>query len=332
MVLVSRAVVYPLILVLALCYCGFAQGRPGHPTPTQFEIGRHTFIDIGPPNDFYELLLVYPNPNGSTVERITLTPPGDACIQPAKIEVAQGVFDQPVAALLGKKDPCSIPEKELHRELKRCKKCLVFSGANVAMRFQCANQARIIRADILDRDMFDPAPNTPEHTSWTMQLLSRLDSILGPGVWERPIFPTPEETNTAVTALDSPTLAEIGSGKYDALFPGAPDKPSDLYRAAQISAPIPTVRLLDSTPVQPATFVVPLYPPLARLARIEGKVTFTVEVDRSGSPTEFAVETGHRLLRAAVEQAVAGWKFPTDASGQRVEASVEFRTNCPAKR
>ena len=42
--------------------------------------------------------------------------------------------------------------------------------------------------DILDRDMFDPPPNTPEHASWTMALLARLDRALGLGALERPIF------------------------------------------------------------------------------------------------------------------------------------------------
>src|SRR5208283_1602570 len=136
----------PLVFaVFVLCSCVLAQDRREPSLPSQFEIGRHTFIDVGPPNDFYELLLLRPIPNGTAVERITIAAPGDACVQPPKVEFAEGSLPEPVAALLGKTDPCAIPEKELHRELKRCKKCLVFSGANVALRFQCANQPRIIR-------------------------------------------------------------------------------------------------------------------------------------------------------------------------------------------
>jgi hypothetical protein len=36
--------------------CGFitAQDREQHALPDRFEIERHTFIDVGPPNGFYE--------------------------------------------------------------------------------------------------------------------------------------------------------------------------------------------------------------------------------------------------------------------------------------
>jgi hypothetical protein len=163
-------------------------------------------------------------------------------LQPAKLEVASASLSESVATLLGKTNPCTIPENELRRELKRRKKCLVFSGANVQMRVQCGAQTHMIRSDILDNDMFDPAPNTPEHTSWTMQLLARLDDAVGPGVLERPIFPISGKEEPSATNFNSEALADGGSGKLDMLFQGAPDKPSELYHAARIRPPAPSVR------------------------------------------------------------------------------------------
>ena len=157
----AAACIFALVVLLA-----FAE-KPRVPQPSQFEIARHTFFDFGPPFDFYELYLIRSTANGSSIERITLTPPGGSCMQPAKVETAAATLNEPLEVLLGKSNPCAIPDKELTRELKRCKKCVVFSGANVAMQAQCANHNRIIRANVLDRDMFDPAPNTPQHTSWT---------------------------------------------------------------------------------------------------------------------------------------------------------------------
>jgi hypothetical protein len=157
---------------------------------SQFEIAKHDFFDFGPPNDFYELFLVRPDQSGATVEKITLTPSVDHCFQPAKAELTKTSLNQTIPELLGKVDPCAIPEKELVREKKRCKKCTVFSGMNVSMLVRCGTQLRAIRADILDRDMFDPAAHTPEHTSWTMSLLAKLDQASGPSVMDRPVFPT----------------------------------------------------------------------------------------------------------------------------------------------
>jgi TonB-like protein len=321
---------YRVTIVPALCCWAFAQGQGVHPAPTEFEIGRQTFFDFGPPFDFYELLLVRPAANGTAIERITLTPAADAC-QSARIELATGVLRDSVAELLGKTNPCTIPEKELHREMNRCKKCLVFSGAHVAMQVQCASATRIIRSDILDRDMFDPAPKTPAHTSWTMQLLNRIDQALGPGVMDRPIFPMVEEEKTIAPTKDDETARSIGAGRYDDLFKGAPDKPSELYRMAQIRPPVPTIRLTSSTPFQPEVFVQPGYPPLARQARIDGIVNFTVDVNPDGSAANFTVLSGHPMLRGTTEKAVSSWKFPKGAAGQRIHAAVEFATNCPAK-
>src|SRR6266480_2871928 len=174
--------IHDMRLSIAICalaiLCGVVspqehQLTPG--APDSFIIGRHTFID-----------------------KVTLTPAGDACSMPAKVEITSASIAESPAKLLGTANPCTIPEKELRSELKRCKNCLVFSGANVAMQVQCRVEIRIIRSDILDKDMFDPKPNTPKHTSWTMQLLARLDEPFGPEVLDKPMFPTVVEEDPPV--------------------------------------------------------------------------------------------------------------------------------------
>jgi hypothetical protein len=318
--------------VLVLCNPAKPQKHPvSSPQPNQFEIGRHTFFDFGPPTDFYELFIVRPTANGTSINRITLTPPGNVCIAPAKLETASASISAPPTGLLGSTNPCTIPEKALRRELKRCKNCLVFSGAEVVMQVQCGTQTRRIRSDILDRDMFDVAPKTPEHTSWTMRLLQRMDSAVGPGVMDKPMFPIPETGEPPARESDAAVLRDLSAGKYDALFQGAPDKPSDLYRASQIPQPPPRVRLVSSVPLQPEVFVQPEYPVLARMARIEGTVSFKFDIDRDGGATNLTFESGHPLLRAVLTRAVGGWRFPKDASDQQIHAMIEFTLNCPSQ-
>lgn len=309
-----------------------SKDRHTQPFPDELLIARLTFIDVGPPNDFYELLFVKPRGNGISIERIILTPAADACIQPAKVETSLAIATESVKELLGSKNPCEIPDKELHRELKRRKKALVFSGANVAIQVQCGCEARTIRADILERDMFDPAPNTPPNTSWTMQLLGRLDNLLGPGVMDKPIFPLADQDASAAKVDDSSLLADVNSGKYDDLFVrilGAPDKPSEVYRASHVVPPTPSVRLANVSPVTPETSTVPPYPPLAKLARIEGTVTFKLDVEADGKSSNFTLVSGHPMLVPAVKDAVGQWRFPKDAVGQQVDGTIEFATNCP---
>ncbi len=318
--------------VLLLCGPVFPRDRKADTQlPTQFEIGRQTFFDFGPPFNYYELLLVRPAVGGSSIDRTILTPAADVCTQPAQIETKSVLTNKSIATLLGTTNPCAISEKELRRELKRCKKCLVFSGVIVRMRVQCGTQARIIRSDILDKDMFDPAPNTPIHTSWTIQLLTRIDDAVGPGVMEKPVFSIPDQRRPPQKGQNSAVLDEVRAGKYDELFAGASDKPSDLYVAAQSRPPAPTVRLLSSSPLQPEVFVQPSYPPIARTAKIKGLVTFMITIDQDGNATNFALENGHPMFRGAVEKAVSEWKFSKEAANQKIRASIEFALNCPAK-
>jgi len=320
------------ILLLLTPYGVAKQHHPPLQFPEQLVIARHTFFDFGPPFNYYELLFVRAKSGGALVERILLTPAGNVCIQPAKVETSSAVASESVKELLGSKNPCDIADKDLHRELKRRKKGLVFSGADIAIQVQCGNEARIIRADILDKDMFDPAPNTPPNTSWTMQLLGSLDKLLGPGVMDKPIFPVADQDAPTAKVDDSPALADVNSGKYDDLFVrilGATDKPSEVYRASHILPPTPSVRLANVSPVKPETSNVPQYPPLATLARIEGAVAFKLDVDADGKTSNFTLVSGHPLLVPAVQDAVSRWRFPKEAAGQQIDGSIEFATNCP---
>ena len=276
------------------------------------------------------LFVVRPTTSGTAIERITLTPPVDSCTRHAKVEVATASISEPIPTILGATSPCAIPEKELHRELKRCKKCLVFSGANVAMEVRCGNQTRVIRSDILDKDIFDPAANTPEHTAWTMHLLQLLDKAVGPSVMDKPVFPTDESANPPLEHPDSRALQDLSAGQYDKLFAGAAEKPSDLYRAAQNHPALsPSVRLLTSEPVAPAIFTTPTYPPVAQSADVQGTVSFTMYVDATGHIIDLTFQSGAPIFQAAVKSASSDWKFPPNLTIPWIRAALRFSLNCP---
>jgi TonB family protein len=315
-------------LIATLCNAALPQNQRSVPMPQQFEIGRHPYFDFGPPFDFYELFIIRPMGGGSSLERITITPAGDKCFAPEEVETQGATTTDSVASLLGPTNPCAIPEKDLRRELKRRKKHLVFSGADVVMQVRCGTQTRLIRSDILDRDMFDPAPRTPEHTAWTMRLLSRLDQLIGPGVIDKPLFAI-SENRVADAFPDSPNLLDLGKGKYDALFQGAPNRPSDLYDVAKVPRPPPIVRLLRSSPAEPEVPTMPEYPKLARMTHVEGQVEFTVDVDLRGKATNVTIERGHAFLREAVKEAASSWRFPREVPGLQIHATLEFGLNCP---
>jgi TonB family protein len=306
-----------------------AQGRkPDVPLPSQVILARQLFFDFGPPFDYYDLFLIAPAPNGTSVDRISVTPAADECYVPAKVEIAHGSLSESVSVLLGKTNPCAIPDRELRREEKRCKHCLVFSGAHVTMRVECGTGTRLLRTNILDKDMFDAAPHTPQNTSWTMALLDRLDGAVGPNVMSKPMFAYASDDKATVRVEDSATLEDLASGKYDSLFPGA-DKLSELYQQSLRAAPLPSARLTSSEPTAPAIYVEPIYPAIAKAAHVEGTVVFRVGVDENGDATNFVLVSIPDCFQNAVKAAVAKWKFPKSSAGQQIQAAIEFHLNCP---
>jgi hypothetical protein len=319
-----------LALFGLLIFCGLAPAQKTRsiaPVPTQFQVGRRTFFDFGPPFNYYDIFIVTETAGSAFVERITLTPAADKCIVPARMEVATGSLNESVASLL-KRNPCAIPQSALRRELKR-KKGSVFSGADVTMRVQCGSEQRLIKSAIFDRDMFDSRAKTPEHTSGMMFLLARLDRVLGPSVMDKPMFPLPSD-DQQTGAQQSNSLQEVGAGSYDVLFEGAPDRPSALYSEARNPAPfVPVVTLQSSSPIWPERFIPPLYPLLAKMVRVNALVTLTVDVNEEGAPSNIMFAPGNLLLEGSVRAAVAQWKFPKNVTGLQVSVTIRFSFKCP---
>lgn len=76
--------------------------------------------------------------------------------------------------------------------------------------------------------------------------------------------------------------------------------------------------------------VVPIYPPLALRARVEGTVILEINVDEEGNVTEVRVLQGNPLLEDEAVRAVKQWKYsPTLLNGEPIPilstVKVEFR-------
>lgn len=96
-------------------------------------------------------------------------------------------------------------------------------------------------------------------------------------------------------------------------------------------APPPPKRIRVGGSVQKARLerqVRPVYPPLARQARIQGTVKLTAIIAKDGTVQELQVMSGHPLLIQAAIQAVKQWKYkPTLLNGQPVEVVTQIDVN-----
>ncbi len=71
--------------------------------------------------------------------------------------------------------------------------------------------------------------------------------------------------------------------------------------------------------------VQPVYPPLARSARVQGTVEFRAIIDKEGNIENLQLVRGHPLLVNAAKQAVLQWKYrPTLLNGQPVEVITDI--------
>ena len=66
--------------------------------------------------------------------------------------------------------------------------------------------------------------------------------------------------------------------------------------------------------------VTPVYPPLAKQARIQGVVRFTAIIGKDGTIQNLQLVSGHPLLVEAAKQAVSQWQYtPTLLNGDPVK-------------
>lgn len=315
--------------VLAMLIPGMAGAQEAQPGfPNQVLIARHTFFDFGPPFDFYEVLSLKDEGSSTSVERILVTPAGNACIQPPSVETKAANIGKPLAEIMRGKNPCDIPEKALRQELRRCKHCLNYSGVNVTLSVSCRKGDRQIRADILDRDLFDRSAETPANTSWTMAVLSQIDESLGPGVMDKPAFSLYVSDANPTKPANSAMLENLKIGKYDGLF-SSDKKLSELYRESLEPSRLPSVEILAITPTVPLSSDPPPYPPIARAAHVEGEVSISFEVSPIGKVEQLSFGSGPELLRHTVSDTVTKWQFPESTGSHHEEAKIAFRLNCP---
>lgn len=298
--------------------------------PTEFAIGVRTYFDFGPPFNYYEIFVVRPVADGTSIERINLTP-GSKCQFHAKEEPSRTVVKDSVATLL-QKNPCAISDKALRKERKnRTKELGGFSGADMVMQVECGSQRRLLRSAVFDYDWFDEHPNTPQNTRGMAVLVGHLNEQLETRALDKSTGIPALMKNAGVTHPDripSSSEDDVAAGKYDDLLLAGDEKISDIYRQAQESAPNPRVTLHHSGLSAPEVFVAPEYSPPAKSLHFEGFVNFPVDVDRDGVPSNPDLRSCPPYLRENIEKAVLQWRFQKSEIPYRVNVSLHFDPGC----
>lgn len=100
--------------------------------------------------------------------------------------------------------------------------------------------------------------------------------------------------------------------------------------ASVIHTPGISTELALASGLRPVHIVDPVYPPLAKRARIQTNVVLRVTVDKAGNVSSVEPIAGHPLLIEAAEDAVRQWRFAPAAKAP-VETTVTIPFRLPAE-
>ncbi len=296
--------------------------------PTELYLGRYSWVAVGPPFSFYEVISLRSVAEGVQIERIKLTPPSDACYTSSSVSSSSADVKESMAQLLAGMNPCSIPEGEI-RDQVQCKDCKDFSGKTVLMRASCGGQTRLIRMqDTLDKYVLDPHRESHESTFWTRDFMNRLDRALaGHDIIDKPILQTNPPPATVTPIRTAELLEGIEAGDFDSLFLRGERKVSAIALRAKTS-PIPPVSIVGNLAPAPSNMTLPYYPSVARAAGVGGMVKAVFTVSPEGTVSELKITDGYPMLRGSIEGALKLWRFGKEASGKTVEVQFEFKLDC----
>lgn len=128
--------------------------------------------------------------------------------------------------------------------------------------------------------------------------------------------------------------------------PSGPTGLGDIPRLAVDTAELPAApppAFKDAVPrnvsngvrVEPARLMkqtIPVYPPLARTARVEGAVILEADITESGALENVTVIEGHPMLIEAAIEAIRRWRYaPAKLNGKPTRSSVRVTVNFKLK-
>ncbi len=153
-----------------------------------------------------------------------------------------------------------------------------------------------------------------------------------------------EQADLALQQAGNRLVPELRAGRYDSGLAAAvkgntTDWRDPSFRALLEHYPGPisisegkdVSRLLNPDNYQFARFIAPDYSPLARQARIQGKVELRLTVDQAtGEVKDAAVVLGNPVLKDSAIAAAKQWRFvPDSATSETVNVTLEYLLRCP---
>jgi protein TonB len=118
-----------------------------------------------------------------------------------------------------------------------------------------------------------------------------------------------------------------GDGSRDGVWRSVGD-PASHPAPLPVPAPAPSVRAFRTSSMLEGSLirrVQPVYPPLARSARVQGSVVLSALISKAGTIENLRVLSGHPMLVAAAIEAVRQWRYrPYILNAEPIEVETQI--------
>jgi TonB family protein len=300
---------------ISLVYCQ----RPV--VPDTLTLVQHQTSDSGPSSS-YLLLHLHRTAGWLQGESVSLTP--QVCLRPATAEYRTKQLPHSLERVLRKIDLCAIQQLALDTERLRSPRCSPWTTDRIVWQMQCGTENHVLDLD-LSCDAYEEHPEKYPRIAKMLKLVDTLQSAVeGLPNNDECAVPSPSKPLDRST----PLFHDLYGGRYDSLFRDGDKARTILEQAAH--PPLPSsVEVFSVAPEMPTSVQLPVYPPIAKAARVEGIVTASFEVTTDGSVQRVSVAEGPVMLQRSVVEAIQKWRFPATANPPSGQASIRFQMNCP---
>jgi len=311
--------------------------------PSEFYAVSVAFSDNGP-SFYYYVLDVQPDGSDSLIHYARIAPTNIYCpglmVQAAEARVR----NTSPAQLAKSNNPCRVKPADLQTAIKQPAQIVsVFETVSSAVVAKCGSSSTTLEFPIPEEVNLKLLKRTHPEMARLWDLTEQITNrVFG----SRDLFHNrTEEDDMALQRAGEKLVPELKSGRYDAGLAaafkgnvGTRHSPSfrsllEGYRgpvsAAEANRTYVPV-LLNPSAYRFSHFVDPKYPPLAKAARIQGKVVLELNVEPAdGKVRSASAISGHPLLTPSALEASRQWQFePNSVTSNTVNVTIEFALRC----
>jgi TonB family protein len=303
-----------------------------------FYVVSHVVSDAAP--FWYDYVLeVRPANAGTLIREIRVAPLNSYCSKPVTVKAAERVFSGARVESVAKIPLCSFKKSDIAAAIKAAKPSALAS-INDAVSFtivaKCGKANRVLELPFEDSVDFALLKRTSPSVATLWSLASDIrESAFGKGF---SFYDVSDSQNAAFQELGSKVVSAIKSGMYDRGFARHGPLSSvldDYFGPISLQEEVDPgmVELVDGPSLPFAKYTLPVFPPLARQARIQGEVYLRIALDAStGKVKDVEVTSGHPILADPAVHSAFEWEFqPNKIFQESVNVGVKFELKCPSR-